>query len=52
MGDLPNVCVTANMDPLYADCELSDVRTHTPIRFENVLDKNIYHVAKTIGAAS
>jgi len=51
MGDLPNVCVTANTDPLHADSQLSDVRTHTSIRFENVLDKNVYHVAKTTGAA-
>lgn len=50
MGDLPNVCMTANMDPLYGNSELSGVRTHTPIRFENVLDKNFYHVAKTIAA--
>lgn len=39
------------MDPLFADSELSDARTYTPVRFENVLDKNMYRVAKAIEAA-
>lgn len=51
MANLPNECRTDTLDPLFADSELSDARTYTPIRFENDLDKNIYHVEKTIEAA-
>lgn len=51
MGDLPNVCTAANVPPLHVDWELPDVSTHTPIRLENILDKNIYLGAEIRGAA-
>lgn len=39
------------MHPLYADSKLPGVGTHTTIRLENILDKNIYCGAKMKGAA-